>query len=72
MGKTIARKTNESVIIPLIKAAISAIAVIGFELLLMSGSKTEVNTPRIIVIKYLGYLETFAKNSPIEFQSLFT
>jgi len=65
IGKTISRNKKASVISPLINALIIAIAVIGLLLLLIKGSKAAVNTPRIIVMRYLGYRETFEKNSPI-------
>ena len=32
---------------------------------LIKGEIAEVNTPKTMVIRYLGYLETFEKNSPI-------
>jgi len=38
----------------------------GLLLRLIKGSIDAANTPRIIVIRYLGYLRTFEKNSPIE------
>ncbi len=60
-----ARKINASVINPLIKAAIKDIAVIGFLLRLTKGSKAAAKTPRMIVMRYLGYLDTLEKNSPI-------
>ena len=31
----------------------------------IKGEIEAVNTPKIIVMRYLGYLETFEKNSPI-------
>ena len=37
----------------------------GFLLRRINGSREAANTPRIIVIRYLGYLETLEKNSPI-------
>ena len=65
-GKAIARRTSPRVISPLINAAINDIAVTGLELLRAKGSITAVKTPRMIVIKYLGYLDTLEKNSPIK------
>ena len=44
---------------------IKAIAVIGFEIFLNKGPNRATNPPRIIEIKYLGYLATLEKNSPI-------
>ncbi len=40
-------------------------AVIGLLPRLIKGEIAAVNTPKIIVMRYLGYLETFEKNSPI-------
>ncbi len=60
-----ALKINMRVSKPLIKAPISDIAVIGLLLRRTKGSKDAANTPRMIVIRYLGYLETLEKNSPI-------
>ena len=37
----------------------------GFDLLLKKGSSNATKPPKIIEIKYLGYLATFEKNSPI-------
>tara|TARA_B100000579_G_C22631088_1_gene756649 strand:- start:598 stop:780 length:183 start_codon:yes stop_codon:yes gene_type:complete len=37
----------------------------GFDLLLNKGSSNATKPPAIIEIKYLGYLETLEKNSPI-------
>ena len=65
-GYAIARTTSPRVISPLINAAISETAVTGFDLRLAKGSMTAVKTPRMIVIKYLGYLDTLEKNSPIK------
>ncbi len=53
------------VIEPLINAPINEIAVIGLRLLLNNGPKEAVNTPKIMVMRYLGYLATLEKNSPI-------
>ena len=50
---------------PLMNAPIKAIAVIGLLLRRSKGSKAEVNIPRMIVMKYLGYLDTLEKNSPM-------
>ena len=46
-------------------APTSDIAVIGLLLLRINGLRKEAKTPRMIVIRYLGYLETLEKNSPI-------
>ena len=51
-----------------IKAPISDTAVIGLLLRRTKGSKDAANTPRTIVIRYLGYRRTLAKNSPIALQ----
>ena len=40
-------------------------AVIGLLPRFIKGEIAEVKTPKTIVMKYLGYLETFEKNSPI-------
>ena len=37
----------------------------GFDLFLNRGSSSATSPPTIIDIKYLGYLETLEKNSPI-------
>ena len=50
---------------PLTNAPIRAIAVIGLLPRLINGEIAEVKTPRTIVMRYLGYLETLEKNSPI-------
>ncbi len=50
---------------PLKNAPIRAIAVIGLPPLLIKGEIAAVKTPKTIVIRYLGYLETLEKNSPI-------
>ncbi len=65
-----ARRINESVMKPLMKAAITEIAVTGFLLRLTKGSKDAAKTPRMIVMRYLGYLETLEKNSPITLAGL--
>ena len=64
-GKAIAFNKNNIVIRPLINAPTIAIAVMGLLPRLIKGESTEVNTPKTIVMKYLGYLETLEKNSPI-------
>jgi len=64
-GKTIALKRKPRVNNPLIKAPIRDIAVTGLLLRFTKGSKAAAKTPRTIVIRYLGYLRTLAKNSPI-------
>ena len=53
------------VINPLNNAPTRAIAVTGLPPLLIKGEITEVKTPKTIVMRYFGYLETFEKNSPI-------
>ena len=53
------------VISPLNNAPIRAIAVIGLLPRFTKGEIEAVNTPKTIVMRYLGYLETFEKNSPI-------
>ena len=53
------------VISPLNNAPIRAIAVIGLLPLLIKGEIAAVKTPKTIVMRYLGYLETLEKNSPI-------
>ena len=54
---------------PLIKAPISDTAVTGLLLRRTTGSKDAANTPRTIVIRYLGYRRTLEKNSPIALQA---
>ena len=44
---------------------LTSIAVIGLLLRRINGFKAAVKIPRIIVMKYLGYLETLEKNSPM-------
>ena len=44
---------------------IKAIAVTGFEIFLNKGPNKAIKPPAIIEIKYLGYLATLEKNSPI-------
>ena len=53
------------VISPLNNAPTRAIAVIGLLPRLINGEIAEVKTPKTIVMRYLGYLETLEKNSPI-------
>tara|TARA_Y100001968_G_scaffold49997_2_gene40410 strand:+ start:1323 stop:1493 length:171 start_codon:yes stop_codon:yes gene_type:complete len=54
IGKIISLNKKKKVMKALINALISAIAVIGLLLRFIKGSKAAVNTPRTIVIKYLG------------------
>ena len=49
----------------LITEEIKATKVTGFDLFLNKGSNIATKPPAIIEIKYLGYLETLEKNSPI-------
>ncbi len=49
----------------LIIEPINPIAVKGFLIFLNNGSNSATNPPTIIEIKYLGYLATLEKNSPI-------
>ena len=65
VGNAIARSTSRIVERPLINAPSKAIAVIGLLLRRINGFKAAVKIPRIIVMKYLGYLETLEKNSPM-------
>ena len=44
---------------------IKPIIMTGFDLFLNKGSSNATNPPTIIDIKYLGYLATLEKNSPI-------
>ena len=64
-GKAIAFNKKIIVISPLNNAPIRAIAVIGLLPRLIKGAIAAVKTPKTIVMRYLGYLETFEKNSPI-------
>ena len=64
-GKAIAFNKKISVMSPLNNAPIRAIAVIGLPPRLIKGEIAAVKTPKTMVIRYLGYLETFEKNSPI-------
>ena len=64
-GKAIAFNKKSIVRIPLNKAPTSAIAVTGLLPRLINGVTAAVKTPKTIVIRYLGYLETLEKNSPI-------
>ena len=50
---------------PLNNAPTREIAVMGLPARLIKGEIAAVKTPKTIVIRYLGYLETFEKNSPI-------
>ena len=65
MGFVIAFRRKKTVIIALIIEAINATAVEGFLIFLNNGSINATNPPTIIEIKYLGYLATLEKNSPI-------
>ena len=64
-GKAIALNKKIIVISPLTKAPIRAMAVIGLLPRLIKGEIEAVKTPKTIVMRYLGYLETLEKNSPI-------
>ena len=64
-GKAIAFNKNNNVTRPLNKAPRRAIAVIGLLPRLIKGEIAAVKTPKTIVMRYLGYLETLEKNSPI-------
>ena len=64
-GKAIAFNKKNSVISPLNNAPRREIAVIGLLPRLIKGEIAAVKTPKTIVMRYLGYLETFEKNSPI-------
>ena len=64
-GNAMAFNKNNIVRRPLKNAPTRAIAVIGLLPRLINGEITEVKTPKTIVIRYLGYLETLEKNSPI-------
>ena len=64
-GKAIAFNKKIIVISPLNNAPTRAMAVIGLLPRLIKGEIAEVKTPKTIVMRYLGYLETFKKNSPI-------
>ena len=65
VGKAIALSKKIIVITPLNNAPIRAMAVIGLLPRLIKGEIAAVKTPKTIVMRYLGYLETFEKNSPI-------
>ena len=65
VGKAIAFIKKVIVRSPLKRAPTKATAVIGFLPRLSNGENAEVKTPKTIVMRYLGYLETFEKNSPI-------
>ncbi len=65
-GKAIAFNKKNIVISPLNNAPTRAMAVSGLLLpSLIKGEIIEAKTPKTIVMRYLGYLETFEKNSPI-------
>ena len=64
-GKAIAFNKKIIVRSPLKSAPTRAIAVIGLLPRLINGEIAEVKTPKTIVMRYLGYLETLEKNSPI-------
>ena len=64
-GKAIAFNKNNIVIRPLNNAPTRATAVTGLLPRLIKGEIAEVKTPKTIVMRYLGYLETLEKNSPI-------
>ena len=64
-GKAIAFNKKPIVKSPLNNAPTRAIAVIGLRPRLIKGEITEVKTPKTMVMRYLGYLETLEKNSPI-------
>ena len=51
--------------IALTKDDTKATAVKGFAIFFNNGPNKATNPPRIIEIKYLGYLATLEKNSPI-------
>ena len=64
-GKAMAFNKKMIVMSPLNNAPTRAIAVIGLLPRLIKGDIAEVKTPKTIVMRYLGYLETLEKNSPI-------
>ena len=64
-GKAIAFNKKIIVISPLNNAPIRAIAVIGLLPRFIKGEIADVKTPKTMVMRYLGYLETLEKNSPI-------
>jgi len=64
-GKAIAFNKKINVISPLNNAPTRAIAVIGLLPRLIKGEIAAAKTPKTIVMRYLGYLETLEKNSPI-------
>ena len=64
-GKAIAFNKKIIVINPLNNAPTRAMAVIGLLPRLIKGEIAAVKTPKTIVTRYLGYLETLEKNSPI-------
>ena len=57
--------TKKTVINALITEDIKPTKINGFDLLLNNGCSNATNPPAIIDIKYLGYLATLEKNSPI-------
>ena len=64
-GKAIAFNKKIIVISPLNNAPRRAMAVIGLLPRLIKGEIAEAKIPKTIVMRYLGYLETLEKNSPI-------
>ena len=64
-GKAIAFNKKNIVRRPLNNAPNREIAVIGLLPRLIKGEIAAVKTPKTIVTRYLGYLETLEKNSPI-------
>ncbi len=64
-GKAIAFNKKIIVMKALNNAPTRAIAVIGLLPRLIKGEIAAVKTPKTIVMRYLGYLETLEKNSPI-------
>ena len=67
MGLSIAFNTKKIVIKALIIEEISAIKVVGFDIFWNKGPTKATRPPTIIEIKYLGYLATLEKNSPINY-----
>ena len=57
--------TKKKVIAALTTDDINATAVIGFDIFLNNGPNKATKPPTMIEIKYLGYLATLEKNSPI-------
>ena len=64
-GKAMAFNKKNIVKSPLNNAPTREIAVMGLPPRLIKGEIAAVKTPKTIVIRYLGYLETLEKNSPI-------